>query len=248
MLNGEVQHEIKVENGEYRFRIINGGDQFPYFFSIVGYKLTVVATDGYPVKPYETDVIQILLAERYDILINFDITTPTQNVWIRAMTISAKQDKGTWGILRIRKDSSIGYDEKLPPNKFKPVDMTNVKILNCIWYKRPEYDCHPITELVPKKERHLFDSFGYHTADFLDGAGGMFVSLDGAERYRQNLIPDKPAIMKSDQNKLNPNTNMLHLSKNQSVTLVLRSRAMGNHPMHLHGHHFSKSYGCSSDL
>ena len=44
--------------------------------------------------------------------------------------------------------------------------------------------------------------------------------------------------MKSENHKLNRNTNMLHLSSEKSVTLVLRSKSMGNHPLHLHGHHF----------
>merc|ERR550537_2164625 len=43
VVNGEEHPLIHVENGQYRFRIINGGGHTVYFFSIVGYKLTVIA-------------------------------------------------------------------------------------------------------------------------------------------------------------------------------------------------------------
>ena len=48
-----------------------------YFFSIEGHKMTVVTTDAYPIQTYETDVIQIFIAEWYDIiiLVKFDISS-----------------------------------------------------------------------------------------------------------------------------------------------------------------------------
>ena len=63
VLNGEAFPIIDAENGEYRFRIINGGGETAYFFSIDDYNLTVIATDGYSVEPYETEKIQIGIAE-----------------------------------------------------------------------------------------------------------------------------------------------------------------------------------------
>ena len=241
ILNGEEQYEVKVENGEHRFRIINGGSQFPYFFSIDGYKLKVVASDGSPVEPYETDVIHISVAERYDILVNFNITTETDNVWIRAMTLSEHQEKGILSVLRIRRNDSIPFDTDLPPNKDKNMKeyMQKASILNCKWFEPPfDYNCIPVTDLVPIVKQKLLDSVEYHTVDFLHFRGkGKYVSIDGGI-LTSNSIPRKPLILASARDEVTNHTNVLSVPTEKSVTIVLRNRAFDNHPMHLHGHHF----------
>ena len=88
-LNGEETHTVNVEEGqEYTFRIINGAGSDPhsYFFSIgtPPVPLTVIATDAYPVEPYKTNVINIAIAERYDVKVKIDFT---ENAWIRAVAI-----------------------------------------------------------------------------------------------------------------------------------------------------------------
>ena len=236
-LNGEDQPVIQVDNGLHTFRIINGGSQTPFLFSIDKYKLTVVASDGYPVEPYETDVVQIGIAERYDVKVNFNITTDTQNVWIRAYTPSKNQDKRILGVLRIRKYDNIQFDTGYPPNKDKNMKeyMKSAKILNCN-YLTDSYSCHSVTELKPVTERNLLSSFEYHTVDFFM-EGPFFVSIDNGA-YTQNLIPKTSLIMKSHEQLFSSHTNILSLPDKKSVTIVLRNRSYGNHPMHMHGHHF----------
>ena len=254
VLNGEETHEIKVENGEHKFRIINGGDKFAFFFSIDGYKLTVAATDGHNVEPYETDLILIHSGERYDVLVNFNITLPTENVWIRAMERDNEND-GTLGVLRIRIDDSIPYNKEIPPNKHQVVEMDAANILNCMYPERPELNCKLLTDLVPTQQQRLLGSVEYHTVDFMEGnSGEWFVSIDGG-KYTQNLVPHIPVIMSAAKDKLNSHTPILSLPTNRSVTLVLRNRSFLSHPMHLHGHHFEvleivtrKTVGCQDDL
>ena len=240
VLNGEHDPEFKVKNGEHTFRIINGGFKNPYFFSIDGYNLTVVATDGYPVKPYTTEVLQIGIAERYDVSVTFNIDTDTDVTWIRAMTPSKNQDKGMVSVLRIRKDDSILFSTGFPPNKdnkdMKEFMKNAWSILNCKFYKPPvEYNCRPVTELEPKIKWELSDKYEYHTVDII---GYFFLSIDN-HTYTQNLIPKKAVIKKSTANDFNSHTNMLDLPHNKSVTIVIRNRVFDNHPMHLHGHHYS---------
>ena len=152
-VNGEEHPLIQVENGEYKFRIINGGGQH-LFFSIGSYRLTVVATDGYSVEPYETDGIQIGIAERYDLKVNFDISTATEDVCIRAQ-FAEKMEKGLFATLRIRKDGSVPSNETKPDinqvcSGVPPI--TDKKILNCY---NDTFECTDVTELTSTLTRNL---------------------------------------------------------------------------------------------
>ncbi len=52
-----------------RLRIINAGAMTNFNFRIPGLALTVVAADGNPVQPVETDELQIAIAETYDLIV-----------------------------------------------------------------------------------------------------------------------------------------------------------------------------------
>ncbi|KAL5257604.1 hypothetical protein ACHWQZ_G012504 [Mnemiopsis leidyi] len=253
VLNGEEQAEIKVRNGEYRFRIINGGDNFAYFFSIDSYKLTVVAVDGNPVEPYETDIILVHVGERFDILITFEIETPTQDVWIRAMTTSEKQDKGIFGVLRVRQNTSVPFSDVTPAEKERPVNMEDSHVLNCKFFDTPQINCHPVTDLVPFVEQTSLNSSStdtdeaaandnelveeIHTIDFdfIERVAGWFVSIDQGT-FTQNLMSKLPLIMSLAENETSPHTLALPIHTNKVVAIVLRNKSRKNIPIHLHGH------------
>ncbi|KAL5269727.1 hypothetical protein ACHWQZ_G003255 [Mnemiopsis leidyi] len=238
LLNGDQLHEIKVENGrEYRFRIINGGDKYAYFFTIDGHELTVVATDGFPVEPYKTDVIHIHSGERFDILIAFDISTPTESLWVRAKGVSSSQKEDVLGVIRVRKDSSIPFETELPPDKNGGIDLKTAKILNCLHVEKPEHNCHGITELVSTQLPPLLDSEVHYVEVFVLGTGAMFMKI--AERkFTQFYLPNIPALFTPAADRESKHASMLSVSANKSVTIVLRNQGWSDHPMHLHGHHY----------
>ena len=77
-----------VEKGKtYRFRLIGVQSVYAYRFSIDSHKLTVIATDGFLIKPVETDYIIIHSGERYDFVITANLTG--NNFWMRAETLEA---------------------------------------------------------------------------------------------------------------------------------------------------------------
>ena len=238
LLNGDQLHEIKVENGElYRFRIINGGDKYAYFFTIDGHELTVIATDGYPVEPYKTDVIHIHSGERFDILINFNISTPTESLWVRAKGVASSQKEDILSVIRVRKDSSVPFETELPPDKNGGIDLKTAKILNCLHIEKPEHDCHGITELVPAQPQPLLESEVHFVEVFVLGTGAMFMKI--AERkFTQFYLPNIPALFTPPADRERKHVNMLSVSANKSVTIVLRNQGWSDHPMHLHGHHY----------
>ena len=240
ILNGEAQPTIDVQNGEILFRVINGGVLFSYYFSIDGYKLTVVGTDGGSVEPYETDVVLIGAGERYDVRINFNITEPTQNIWIRAMTPSAEQKKGIMGVLRIRVNESIPYSEYPPETEL--VDMTKAKILNCEMFEMLQYDCNSVTNLVSTIKRVQLPESETHIADFLFQFVPQYGHLWSINHgtWKQSVLPHKAMIADTfnPAEDLHPNAYVLTLPLNKSVTIIIRSVTAFPHPIHLHGHKF----------
>ncbi|XP_063678012.1 uncharacterized protein LOC134813988 [Bolinopsis microptera] len=240
ILNGEAEPIIDVQNGEILFRVINGGGIFSYFFSVDGYKLTVVGTDGGSVEPYETDVILISAGERYDVRINFNLTQPHQNVWIRAMTPSAEQKRGIMGVLRIRANESISYQEDSPETEL--VDMTKAKILNCDMFEMPQYDCNSVTNLISTIKRVRLPESETHIADFLFQFVPQYGHLWSIDHgiWKQSVLPHKAMIADSFNpvEDLHPNTDVLTLPLNKSVTIIIRSVTAFPHPIHLHGHKF----------
>lgn len=77
-------HEIlTVEHGKrYRMRLIsNGVLNCPIQFSVDNHSLTVIATDGFPVKPVTVESLNVFAGERFDVVIA--ATQPVGSYWIR---------------------------------------------------------------------------------------------------------------------------------------------------------------------
>jgi len=73
-----------VEQGKkYRFRMINAGILYcPIEVSIDGHNMTVIASDGSDVEPYEVESVIIMAGERYDFVV--DAKREVGNYWLRA--------------------------------------------------------------------------------------------------------------------------------------------------------------------
>jgi FtsP/CotA-like multicopper oxidase with cupredoxin domain len=75
---------LEVKAGEtVRLRLINGSSTFAFRFQIDGHPLTVIASDGSPMKPVMVNSLDIDLGERYDVLLKADRGGVH---WVRAVT------------------------------------------------------------------------------------------------------------------------------------------------------------------
>ena len=96
----------------YRFRLIGAQEGYAYKFSIDGHKLTVVATDGYWIKPInDVDYIIIQTGERYDFLLKAG--EEVKDYWIRAETleIDAKAEGPPYPTLNHVAEAILHYKE-----------------------------------------------------------------------------------------------------------------------------------------
>ncbi|XP_065895225.1 uncharacterized protein [Dysidea avara] len=70
-----------------RFRIIGAQALYSFRFSIEGHKLTVIASDGDPIKPIENvNYVIVHTGERYDVVVTAD-NTEQKDFWIWAETL-----------------------------------------------------------------------------------------------------------------------------------------------------------------
>ena len=81
VMNGRVASDprtFRVSAGQtVRLRLINAAAATPFRVAFAGGRMTVVATDGFPVKPVRTDALLIGMGERYDV----EVTIPRQGVF-----------------------------------------------------------------------------------------------------------------------------------------------------------------------
>lgn len=80
---------VEVEKGEtIRLRLINASSTYALRFQIDGHPLTVIASDGQPLKPVTVDNLVISVGERYDVLLEADQDGAR---WIRAATLDGNE-------------------------------------------------------------------------------------------------------------------------------------------------------------
>ena len=86
-----LNHFNVSPNKQYRFRLIGAQSAYAFKFSIQDHLLTVVATDGYPIKPIR-DVKYVIdnTGERYDVVVDTNRDVQSNNIlkyWILAETL-----------------------------------------------------------------------------------------------------------------------------------------------------------------
>jgi FtsP/CotA-like multicopper oxidase with cupredoxin domain len=99
--------EVQIKDGEVvRLRLINGSATYSLRFQIDNHPLTVIASDGQPLRPVTVDNLLIGIGERYDVLIT---GKGAGSHWIRATT---GQNKTIKAVLR--------YGDKAPVEPTTP--------------------------------------------------------------------------------------------------------------------------------
>ncbi|KAL1632433.1 hypothetical protein SLS56_003675 [Neofusicoccum ribis] len=103
--------ETSVTSGSsYRMRLVNTAIDTHYKFMIDNHTLTVIAMDFVPIEPYTTNMLDINMGQRYDVVVTAD--QDAQDYWIRAIPqLSCSSNDATNNIRGIlRYDSTSTSD------------------------------------------------------------------------------------------------------------------------------------------
>jgi multicopper oxidase len=99
---------VGVMKGEtIRLRLINASSTYGLRFQVDGHPLTVIATDGMPIKPVTVDNLPIGIGERYDVLLDANQDGAR---WIRAVTADGNE---VLAVLRYSGTAEAAPDAKL---------------------------------------------------------------------------------------------------------------------------------------
>jgi len=91
LINGKSESQLSQFKGgdKVRLRVANGGASTNFWLTYAGGKITVVASDGNDLQPFEVDRLLIAVSETYDII----VTIPTDDVSFEFLATSEDRIK-----------------------------------------------------------------------------------------------------------------------------------------------------------
>ena len=214
-----------IESGKkYRLRVVNGAIDTFFKFSIDNHPFTVIAMDFVPVVPYQTNVLDISMGQRYDLII--EANQEAADYWMRAipqLTCSSNADPDNIrGIIRY--DASSTADPT--STAFEQTDSCNDE---------------PLNKLVPHLSQKVIDP----KTDDSDMTVSVFAS---GTVFKWKIGLDSMLVKWAEPSLLQiSNGNATFESeeavwqlpdKNQWVYFVIETFIPVPHPIHLHGHDF----------
>ncbi|KAI0394280.1 multicopper oxidase [Xylariaceae sp. FL0594] len=221
---GGSRFETNFESGKsYRLRLVNTAIDTMFRFGIDNHTLTVIAADFVPIVPFETDMINVGIGQRYDVIVKADQTPG--NHWMRSipqLTCSTNEMtlniKGivTYDALSVAEPTTTAYEyddncndtprESLVP--FVAIDAGDAA-----------------TQEVIHVGLSIVNSFFKWTLN-----NNTFLS-DWGEPTLQKVLTNGSVFA--------PEENIITLSETNAWTyLIIESQLGLEHPFHLHGHDF----------
>ncbi|XP_066919627.1 uncharacterized protein [Clytia hemisphaerica] len=241
------------QNKKYRFRVINVGTMYQLRVSVDDHKLSVMATDGFDIKPWEVQSFIINPGERYDFMLTAN--QKVDNYWIRVKSIQVGEEyKRNYALAILHYKGSGVHDE--PTTQEQDCVRDGCKVINCPfkYYKSDENtECITIDELenanaadVPPEyiqddSMEHFLNFGFPESDgqspgAVNGKKFKFPAVDPLIQWSPNCArkecgPSKTCYCQHE----------LILPYNKTVQIVMTNVGNGaglSHPIHMHGHQF----------
>ncbi|KAN0081885.1 Cupredoxin [Elaphomyces granulatus] len=208
----------------YRLRLVNTAIDSFFKFSIDNHTLTVIANDLVPIKPYETTVLGIGIAQRYDVIVKADQASVASNFWMRAIPQSAcSANNNTDNIKGI-----VYYGDSPSTPTTTGYSYTN--------------DCNDedASDLVPYLSNTVSSAY-YNTLQNVSVA----YNSDNLFRWYLNnstmiVEPSNPTLLQvyNNDTSFSSTSNVFMLPENQWTYVVIETSDNVTHPIHLHGHDF----------
>lgn len=73
----------------YRIRLVNAAVDTHFKFTIDNHTMQVIASDLVPITPYTTNILDIGMGQRYDVIVTADQADVAEDFWLRAIPQSA---------------------------------------------------------------------------------------------------------------------------------------------------------------
>jgi blue copper oxidase len=111
LVNGTLRPQLAVDRGVYRFRILNGANARVFNLGLSnGAPFTVIGNDGgLLAAPATVQTIELGMAERVDVLVDFTHMAPGQRIALRCLT-------ARWDLISFVVQNQDGASYAVPPS------------------------------------------------------------------------------------------------------------------------------------
>ncbi|KAF2267368.1 laccase-1 [Lojkania enalia] len=223
--DGGSRYEANFESGKkYRIRLINGAIDTYFKFSIDNHNFTVIANDFVPIVPFTTNVLDITMGQRYDIIV--EANQAVGDYWMRAIPqLSCSNNDNADGIRAI-----IRYDSS-----------STTEPTTSAWNQTDSCEDVELSNLVPHLSETVIDPTGDD-----DLTVSVSTNEDNLFRWQIGLSSmqvhwSDPSIMQIYEGNVTFESEecVYQLpSADQWVYWVIETSIPVPHPIHLHGHDF----------
>ncbi|KAI2623780.1 multicopper oxidase [Xylaria nigripes] len=222
--NGGSRFKTNFESGKsYRLRLVNTAIDTMYKFGIDNHTLTVIANDLVPIVPFKTNMVNVAIGQRYDVIVKAD--QPPGNYWMRAipqLTCSSNE-------MSLNINGIVTYDT------LKTVDPTTES-----YNYTDSCDDMLLESLVPalgldvgKATVTDIEDVSVHPSNGVFKwtlNNSSFLSEWGQPTLEKILTPG--SVYKPEENIVTVN------ETNEWTYLIVESQLGFPHPIHMHGHDF----------
>ncbi|CAH1790455.1 unnamed protein product [Owenia fusiformis] len=242
---------------KYKFRVIAAGSLYPFRISVDSHILTIIASDGYDLKPVVAESFIINPGERFD----FEITTDAavDNYWIRGETIEVDVKNHIFEAVLHYADApySTDWDNIITSEKSKCNVNKTCLVVNCpfTYYPSDTYtECllfdqlqnridTPAPESTPGKFQNYFLNFAFPGTTWTPGAvnGRAFKNPTVSAYSQRSELKTGCDTGSCGLNKVCLCSNNLQLKYDDTIQMVFLNLGRGkgwSHPIHMHGHSF----------
>lgn len=230
-----ARYETTFASGtSYLLRLVNVAADTHFKFTIDNHTLTVISTDFVPIQPYTTDVLNIAIGQRYEVIVTADADTATaSDYWMRAIAqLACSDNDNADNILGIvRYDNASTADPTTTAAAAASVD-------ECVDEARASLV--PYLALDASDAADVEDDFSVTVSS---SAGRFYWSMGNTTFFNDWGYPTALQILDSANSTTakaySAEQNVFSLPEaNQWVYWIVETDLGVPHPMHLHGHDF----------
>ncbi|KAJ2001172.1 ferroxidase fet3 [Coemansia thaxteri] len=227
-VGGSTQKVIAFSPGKtYRLRLINMSALSMFHFSIDGHTMQVIEVDGVDTEPMTVGNVRLAAAQRTSVLVTALNSTDHNYVFHADMdtdmfdNIPAGLNYNSTGVIQYRKGADIKISDGVDWSPFSDIDLVPLDGMPALGFD--------VTYALDVYFNQYTDALNHGTFNnityVMPKVPSMFTALSmGADALN-------PAVY-------GPQTNAHLVGHLQDVQLVVNNFDAGNHPFHLHGHHF----------
>lgn len=228
--SGEIvgeRYQTTFESGtKYLLRLVNVAADTHFKFTIDNHTMEVISADFVPIQPYTTDVLNIAIGQRYEVIVTANASA--DNYWMRAIAQTACSDNANpdniMGIIRY--DNSSTADPTSTATANAAVD-------ECV--DEPAASLVPYVQVDVGTAADITEDFSVTVSS---SAGRFYWAMGNTTFYNDWGYPTIEQLIDGNIT-WDQEQNVFELPEaNKWVYWIVETNLGAAHPLHLHGHDF----------